>query len=355
LKSFRAVSIWNLFWRNMMRDGFATRRAVMGADAAFVLAGETRAAGPVTAPSDQRKTKMQSEASMDETRYAGIRFRRQTVNGVGVHFIEAGDRSAPTLLLLHGFPSTSRMWDRLIPSLLPHFHVIAPDYPGFGLSDTPPPDAFVYSFDNLANVMRALLRQIGVERYSLIMQDYGGPIGFRMALAEPERLGVIVAQNLAAYDEALGPLWEARKAFWADPRPNHDRLQKNLLSLDAARVRHIGSSPRLELYDPNSWQDEYVMLSRPGMGEIHTTLFYDYRNNVTAYPKWQAWLRATRPPLLVTWGRYDLSFMLDGAKGFARDNPNTDMHILNASHFPMDEAPDEVRALTLAFLRERLT
>lgn len=291
---------------------------------------------------------------MVEARYDGIQFRREVVHGVGIHFIEAGDRTAPALLLLHGFPSTSRMWERLIPALLPHFHVIAPDYPGFGLSDAPAPDAFVYSFDNLAGVMRALLRQIGVERYSLIMQDYGGPIGFRMALAEPERLGVIVAQNLAAYDEALGPLWEARKAFWADPKTNHDKLQKNLLSLDAARVRHIGSSPRLELYDPNSWNDEYVMLGRPGMGEIQTTLFYDYRNNVTAYPKWQAWLRTARPPLLVTWGRYDMSFMPEGAQGFARDNPNTETHILDASHFPMDEAPDEVRQLTLAFLRKRL-
>jgi pimeloyl-ACP methyl ester carboxylesterase len=332
----------------------ATRRAVMGQGAAFFLARDISQDGAqAITTSDQHNTNA-CEANMDETSYDGIRFRREFVNGVGIHFIEAGDTSAPTLLLLHGFPSTSRMWDRLIPSLLPHFHVIAPDYPGFGLSDAPSPAAFVYSFDNLAAVMCAMLRQIGVERYSLIMQDYGGPVGFRMALAEPERLGVVVAQNLAAYDEALGPLWEARKAFWADPKTNYDKLQKNLLSLDAARLRHIGSSPRQELYDPNSWQDEYVMLNRPGMGEIQTTLFYDYRSNVAAYPKWQSWLRAARPRLLVTWGRYDLSFMLEGARGFAKDNPHTETHILDAGHFPLDEAPDDVRALTLAFLRKQL-
>jgi len=286
--------------------------------------------------------------------YDGIRFRREIVNGVGVHFQEAGDPARPALLLLHGFPSTSRMWDRLIPSLLPHFHVIAPDYPGFGLSDAPPPDAFAYTFDNLASCMIALLRQLGIESYSLIVQDYGGPIGFRMALEEPERLKVIVAQNNAAYDEALGPLWDARKAFWADPKTNREKLQKNLLSLDAARVRHVGSSPNLELYDPNNWHDEYAMLNRPELGDIHTTLFYDYRNNVASYTKWQAWLRRAQPPFLLVWGRYDLSFMEEGALGFSRDNPKTETHIIDASHFPLDEAPDEVCALTVTFLRKWL-
>ena len=291
---------------------------------------------------------------MTLTSYDGIRFRRETVNGVGIHLQEAGDPARPTLLLLHGFPSTSRMWDRLIPALLPHFHVIAPDYPGFGLSDAPPPDAFDYTFDNLASCMIALLRQLGIESYSLIVQDYGGPIGFRMALAEPERLKVIVAQNNAAYDEALGPLWDARKAFWADPKTNREKLQKNLLSLDAARVRHVGSSPNLELYDPNNWHDEYAMLNRPELGEIHTTLFYDYRNNVASYARWQAWLRQTQPPFLLIWGRYDLSFMEEGAHGFSRDNPKTEAHIIDASHFPLDEAPDKVCTLTIAFLRKWL-
>lgn len=291
---------------------------------------------------------------MDDARYDGIRFRRAIIDGVGIHYQEAGDPRRPTLLLLHGFPSTSRMWDRLIPSLAPHYHVIAPDYPGFGLSDTPHPSTFTYSFDNLAGVMAALLHHIGVVRYSLIMQDYGGPIGFRMALAAPERLEVIVAQNVAAYDEALGPLWDTRKAFWTDPEPNRAALKKNLLSLEAARIRHIGASPHPEFYDPNSWHDEYAMLNRPGMDEIQMTLFYDYRTNVAAYSHWQAWLRAARPPMLVVWGRYDLSFLPEGAQGFAKDNPNTETHVIDASHFPLDEAPDSVRELTLAFLRKYL-
>jgi len=294
------------------------------------------------------------DAAMTDIRYDGIKFCRAIIEGVGIHYQQAGDPKRPALLLLHGFPSTSRMWDRLIPALAARYHVIAPDYPGFGLSDAPDPDRFDYTFDRLAQMMSALLRQIGVNRYSLMVQDYGGPVGFRMALTEADRLDVVVAQNAAAYDEALGPLWAARKAFWADPQPNRAALKKNLLSLDAARTRHVGTSPNAELYDPNSWNDEFAMLSRPGMDEIQTALFYDYRTNVASYAKWQAWLRAARPRMLVVWGRYDPSFMLEGAYGFAKDNPNTETHIIDAGHFPLDEAPDTVRKLTMDFLNRYL-
>jgi len=175
-----------------------------------------------------------------------------------------------------------------------------------------------------------------------------------MAMADTPAIQAIVAQNAAAYDVALGPTWDARKAFWKDPDANREILKKNLLSFDAARTRHVGKTPNVELYDPNSWNDEFAMLNRPGMGDIHTTLFYDYRNNVASYPKWQAWLRQTKPPMQVVWGRYDLSFMVEGAQGFGRDNPNCETHILDAGHFPMDEKPDEVCALHLDFLSRHL-
>jgi pimeloyl-ACP methyl ester carboxylesterase len=286
--------------------------------------------------------------------YGSIRFHRETIDGVGIHYQEAGDPGRPTLVLLHGFPSTSRMWDRLIPTLAAEYHVIAPDYPGFGLSDAPPPKAFDYTFDHLANVMSALLERIHVHRYALVMQDYGGPIGFRMAMAHPERLSLIVLQNAAAYDVALGPTWDTRRAYWANPQANLAALQTNLLSLEAARRRHVGSSPNIDRYDPNTWADEHAMLSQPGQNEIQSTLFYDYRNNVSAYPRWQAWLRETRPTMLVVWGRYDASFQVAGADGFAKDDPNAETHVIDAGHFPLDEAPDEVRALTMRFLREHL-
>jgi len=296
----------------------------------------------------------ESSNSPGATRYDGIRFRRAQVQGVGIHYQEAGDPAWPDLILLHGFPSTSRMWDRLIPTLATRYHIIAPDYPGFGLSEAPSPTAFSYTFDHIAAVMSQLVKQLGIAQYTIVMQDYGGPIGFRMAMADPQAIKAIISQNAAAYDAALGPVWDARKAFWKDPVANREALQKNLLSLDAARTRHVGKTPNVELYDPNSWNDEYAMLNRPGMADIHTALFYDYRNNVASYPKWQAWLREAKPPMQVVWGRHDVSFMVEGAQGFARDNPNCETHIIDAGHFPMDEKPDEVRALHMDFLSRHL-
>ena len=246
------------------------------------------------------------------------------------------------------------MWDRLIPTLACRYHVIAPDYPGFGLSDAPAPGAFDYTFDGIARIMLALVRKLDIARYSIVMQDYGGPVGFRMAIADRTSLDVILAQNIAAYDVALGPTWDARKAFWKDPQPNREALKKNLLSFEAARTRHVGHSPNAELYDPNSWSDEFAMLNRPGMGAIQTALFYDYRNNVAAYPEWQAWLRENRPPMQLVWGRHDASFTVAGAEGFARDNPNCETHIVDAGHFPMDERPDLARALHMDFLGRHL-
>jgi pimeloyl-ACP methyl ester carboxylesterase len=283
-----------------------------------------------------------------------IRFRRETVDGVAVHVQEAGDPAAFPIVLLHGFPSTSRMWERLVPVLATKYYVIAPDYPGFGLSEMPSQDAFAYTFDNIATAMATLLRQLGIARYAIVMQDYGGPIAWRMAIADPSAVALIVAQNNAAYAEALGPTWDARKAFWEDPHANRERLQKNLLSFEAARTRHIGRSPNPERYDPNSWHDEHAMLNRPGMAEVQTTLFYDYRNNVASYPAWQAWLRDAKPRMQLVWGRYDLSFMVEGAAGFARDNPNCETHIIDAGHFPLDEKPDDVAALHMEFLERNL-
>ena len=295
-----------------------------------------------------------TQKSSSAVRYDGIRFQRATVEGIGIHYQEAGDPARPHLVLLHGFPSTSRMWDRLIPALATRYHVIAPDYPGFGLSDAPSPESFSYTFDHIAVLMRALVKQLGIARYTIVMQDYGGPIGFRMAMADTNAIQAIVSQNAAAYDVALGPVWDARKAFWKDPEPNREILKKNLLSFDAARTRHVGKTPNVELYDPNAWNDEYAMLNRPGMGDIHTALFYDYRNNVASYPKWQAWLREAKPRMQVVWGRYDVSFMVEGAQGFTRDNPNCETHVIDAGHFPMDEKPDEVRALHMDFLNRTL-
>jgi pimeloyl-ACP methyl ester carboxylesterase len=271
------------------------------------------------------------------------------VDGLDIFYREAGPATAPTLLLLHGFPSSSRMWEPLFSRLADRFHLVAPDYPGFGHSAQPSPDTFAYTFDRLAAVTERFTDALGLSRYVLVLQDYGGPVGFRMALSRPGRVAGLVVQNAVAHAEGLGPLWETRKAFWTDRAPNEAKLRENLMSLDAAQQRHVGSSPHPDRYNPDLWTDEFAFLSRPGQDRIQSDLFYDYRTNVAAYPQWQAWLRQHQPPTLVTWGAYDPSFTVAGAHAYARDVANAEIHIFQAGHFPLDEAADEIGALMARF------
>ena len=275
------------------------------------------------------------------------------IQGLKIFYREAGSANAPTVLLLHGFPSSSRMWESLLPLLADKYHLIAPDYPGFGHSSAPSPSGFEYTFDNLARVMIELTTRLGVTNYVLFMQDYGGPVGFRMALAHPERVRAIIVQNAVAHEQGLSPLWEARRKYWADPAHELENLKANFTSFEATRQRHIGSSPHLDRYDPDTWTDEYAFLIRPGQADIQTTLFLDYRTNVVSYPLWQDWLRKVRPSTLVVWGKYDPSFTVAGATAYAGDVPKAEVHILEAGHFALDEATDQIASLVRDFL-ERL-
>jgi pimeloyl-ACP methyl ester carboxylesterase len=281
---------------------------------------------------------------------ATLTYRTVEVDGVRIFYREAGPRNAPTILLLHGFPSSSRMYDTLMPLLADRYHVVAPDYPGFGHSDAPSPDTFTYTFDRLAEVIEGFVETLGLDRYVLLQQDYGGPIGMRLAVRHPERVRAIIVQNAVSHDEGLGPLWEARKAFWVDRVAHEQKVISAFTSLEGARQRHIGCSPRPERYNPDTWTDEAAMLSRPGQARIQADLFYDYQSNVAAYPDWQAWLRRHLPPLLVVWGRYDPSFTVAGAHAYARDVPGAEIHMLDAGHFALDEKLDEIAALIRDFL-----
>jgi pimeloyl-ACP methyl ester carboxylesterase len=272
------------------------------------------------------------------------------IDGLNIFYREAGPADAPTVLLLHGFPSSSRMWEPLLPLLADKYHLIAPDYPGFGNSSAPSPSNFEYTFDNLARVMGELTTKLGITNYVLFMQDYGGPVGFRMALARPDRVRAIVIQNAVSHEQGLSPLWEARRKYWADPVREIESLKANFTSFEATRQRHIGSSPHPDRYDPDTWTDEYAFLTRPGQVDIQTTLFLDYRTNVASYPRWQNWLRAVQPPLLVLWGKYDLSFTVAGATAYAGDVQKAEIHVLEAGHFALDEATDEIAPLVRDFL-----
>jgi pimeloyl-ACP methyl ester carboxylesterase len=279
-----------------------------------------------------------------------ISYHTVEVDGLSMFYREAGPADAPTVLLLHGFPSSSRMWEPLLPLLADKYHLVAPDYPGFGHSSTPSTAAFEYTFDNLARVTSEFTAKLGIEKYVLFMQDYGGPVGFRMALAHPERVQAIIIQNAVSHEQGLSPLWEARRKYWADPVHELDNLKANFTSLDATRLRHLGTSPNPERYDPDTWTDEYAFLTRPGQAEIQTTLFLDYRTNVASYPAWQKWLRVTQPPTLVIWGKYDPSFAVDGASAYVTDVPKAEVHILNAGHFALDQATDQIASLVRDFL-----
>ena len=282
---------------------------------------------------------------------AHVSYRRVKAEGLEIFYREAGPTDAPAILLLHGLPSSSRMFEPLLTRLAGQFHMVAPDYPGFGHSDAPAPTAFSYTFDNIARVMAHFTETLNLTKYTLFMQDYGGPVGFRMALAHPDRVDALIVQNAVAHNEGLGALWTTRRAFWADRSSHEAALRTNLLSLEAARVRHVGSDPNPEKYDPDLWTDEYAFLNAPGQAEIQSDLFYDYRTNIDAYPKWQAWMQKTQPKLLVIWGKHDLSFDPGEPERYRKDVPKADVHVLDAGHFALDTKADEIATLVRAFMK----
>ncbi len=256
-------------------------------------------------------------------------------------------------MLLHGFPSSSREFDTLIPPLATRYHLIAPDFPGFGQSDAPPPSAYAYTFDHLAQTTDHLLEALGIDRYSLYIHDYGAPVGMRLILAHPERLQVLITQNGNVYQAGLGAKWSKIAQYWADPVA-HPEVIDAFLSPEATEQRHTLGSSHPERYNPDTWTDEIMHLSKPGQREIQAALLYDYQTNVAAYPAWQAWLREHRPPTLVAWGANDPSFIAAGATAFRADLPDAEIHLLDAGHFPLDEKTDETAALILTFMAKHL-
>ena len=280
-----------------------------------------------------------------------VRYRTVKVDGLSIFYREAGPKDAPALLLLHGLPSSSRMFEPLLARLSDRYHLVAPDYPGFGHSDWPDPKTFAYTFDHIAEIMNRFTEALGLSPYTLYMQDYGGPVGFRMTLAHPERVQALIVQDAVAHNEGLGANWKTRRAFWADRAPNESALRTNLLSLATTRARHVGSDPDVERYDPDLWTDEFHFLDQPGQAEIQSNLFYDYRTNVEAYSKWQDWMRAKQPRLLVIWGKYELSFDSSEPEAYRRDVPTAEVHIVDGGHFALDTAADEIAQLVQNFMK----
>lgn len=300
---------------------------------------------------NQVMAQSKTETLIEKQDNPSIFYKTIEINGQVIFYREAGQLDKPVILFLHGFPSSSRMWQPLLEKLAVDYHVIAPDYIGFGHSSQPRPESFAYTFDNLAEYIGKFLIQLSLKKFILVQQDYGGPIGMRIAEKYPEKVQAIIVQNAVSHKEGLSPLWETRKAFWADKEKYYEAVKKNFISLEATRQRHIGSTPTPERINPDTYTDEYLFLNKPGMADIQLNLFYDYQSNVKLYPKWQEWLKKHQPKMLVIWGKYDPSFTVSGAWKYRDDVPEAEVHIVDGGHFALDEAEPEILRLIQQFLK----
>ena len=278
-------------------------------------------------------------------------YQNLNVDGVNVFYREAGPKDAPTIVLLHGFPTSSHMFRNLIPRLAEHYHVIAPDYPGYGNSDAPSHDEFEYTFDNLANIVDKLLESKQVDRYALYLMDYGAPIGFRIAAKHPERISGLVIQNGNAYDEGIdNDFWKPIKKYWVDDsKENRDSL-RGLLNRDATRWQYTTGTRNPNAISPDNWNIDQPLLDRPGNQEIQLDLFYSYGSNPPLYPQWQAYLREHQPPTLIAWGKNDPIFPAAGAYPYRRDLKDVELHLLDTGHFALEEDLETISDLMLRFL-----
>ena len=280
--------------------------------------------------------------------------RTVEIEGQEIFYREAGSADAPTILLLHGFPTSSHMFRNLIPAIADEFHVIAPDYPGYGNSAMPSLDEFEYSFAHFARIVETLTDKLGIERYSLYLMDYGAPVGFRLATSRPERVEALIVQNGNAYEEGLREFWDPIKAYWADPTADNAVPLRGLLTLDATRWQYTNGVRDPEVISPDNWAVDQPLLDRPGNDEIQLAMFYDYRTNVPLYPQWQQYLRSYQPPTLIVWGTGDFIFPAEGAHPYKRDLKDLEFHLLETGHFALEEDGDRIAALIRSFLDRKV-
>jgi pimeloyl-ACP methyl ester carboxylesterase len=302
--------------------------------------------GAMAAPAQQ--------ITMSSTAPATVHYRTATIEGVKMAYREAGPADGPVVLLLHGFPTSSHMFRNLIPLLADRYHVIAPDYPGFGESDAPDHKQFTYSFGHYADMVDALMGQIGAERYAMYVMDYGAPVGYRLALKHPERVSGLIVQNGNAYDEGLGAFWDPIKTYWKSGSAKDREAQAWLVTPKATKFQYTDGVSDVSRISPDNWVHDQALLDRPGNKDIQLDLFYDYRTNVPLYPQFQQFFRDRKPPTLIVWGKNDTIFPEPGAHPYLRDLPEAELHILDTGHFALEDKLDEMGPLIRDFLDRKV-
>src|ERR1051326_5746639 len=284
-----------------------------------------------------------------------VTYRKVDVDDIGVFYREAGPKDAPTILLLHGFPTAGHMFRDLIPQLADRFRLVAPDLPGFGQSDIPARTAFIYSFENIANVIARFAEVIGLDRFAIYVFDYGAPVGFRLAVRHPERVTALISQNGNAYEEGLSEGWNPIQAYWRDPSPKNRSALRAFLTPETTQWQYTHGAADPERLSPDAWTLDSALLARPGNDEIQLDLFGDYQSNIALYPKFQDYIRTRRPPLLAVGGKNDPFFLPPGAHAYKRDNPDAEIHLLETGHFALESHAPEIAAIIRDFLARKLT
>ncbi|WP_282149227.1 alpha/beta fold hydrolase [Algibacter lectus] len=284
--------------------------------------------------------------------HENVAYKSIKVNGINIAYREAGNPENPSIVLLHGFPASSHQYRKVLNQLSNEYHLIAPDYPGFGNSDFPDSKTFEYTFDNLATTINAFLEKKNINNYAIMIQDYGAPIGFRLATANPERITAIINQNGNAYEAGLGDAWQGIRALWKDRNETTETALLPAFSLEGLKWQYTHGVRNIETVNPDNWNLDYLRLSRPDAHAVNLDLFYDYQNNVKLYPKWQQYLRDNQPPLLIVWGKNDAFFPESGAAAFKKDVTNIDYNIYDTGHFALEEDGDAIIKKMRSFMRK---